>query len=151
MKEKGIETMNTKRISVFLLTIIIIAVLLSSCTKPDLALFANEDNTFTVQAVKAPKGYFGASGSIDINESGTLVIDSGLDRKGEIRLRFSSFDFGIDADMQDLINVDSEENTAFEVTVKGPGITEHPIDAGSYMVSAKVLSRANGTIQISVH
>lgn len=150
MEKKGIEAMNTKRTSVLLLTIIIIAILLSGCTKPDFALFANEDNTFTVQAVKAPKGYFGAAGSLDVDESGTLVIDSGLDRKGEIRLRFSSFNFGIDADVKDLINVDSEENTAFEVTVRGPGITEHPIDAGSYMVSAKVLNRANGTIQISV-
>ncbi len=142
--------MRNKMIWIMML-ITIMAAILSGCQKPNLAVIADADNTMTVKADKAPKGYFGGAGFMTVEEGQKIIIDSALNEKGEILLKFSAGPASdADAKMTDLTDSVSGTNAVLEVTVKGPGTTEYEISAGDYGLYAEVLSKANGTISISV-
>ena len=142
--------MRSKMIWILMLITLLTAIL-SGCKKPNLAVIADADNTVTIKADKAPKGYFGGAGFTTVEEGQKIIIDSALNEKGEILVRFSGGPASDpEAKATELSDSVSGTAAALEVTVKGPGTTEYEISAGYYGVYAEVLSKADGTISISV-
>ena len=140
-----------KKLIFTLMLVTALAVMLSGCGKPNLAVTADADNTVTIKADKAPKGYFGGAGFTTVEEGQKIIINSALNEKGEILLKFSGGPAADpDAGAAELTGSVSGENPALEVTVKGPGTTEYEIAPGAYGCRAEVLSKADGTISISV-
>ena len=137
---------------IWILLLMTVAVMaLTGCKKPNLAVIGNGDNTMTVTAVKAPKGYFGGAGFFTVEEGQKIVIESSLNDKGEILLKFSGGPASDgEAEAAELTASVSGTNPALEVSVKGPGTSEHDVAAGDYGLYAEVISKANGGISISV-
>ena len=134
-----------------LILITLLAAILSGCKKPNLAVIANADNTMTIKADKAPKGYFGGAGFMTAKEGQKIIIDSALNEKGEVLVKFNGGPASDpDAKATELSDSVSGTHAALEVTVKGPGTTEYEISAGDYGIYAEVISKADGTISISV-
>ena len=128
-----------------------LASLLAGCTKPNFSIAANGDNTITVTAVRASKKSFGGTGFITAEEGQKIIIDSALNDKGEIQLKFSGGPASdMDAEVSELFAAASGADPALTVSVKGPGKSEYEIGAGNYGVYAEVLSKADGTVNISV-
>ena len=125
--------------------------LLTGCKKPNLGVVSNGDNTMTITAVNAKKDFFGGTAGVTLEEGQKIVIDSSLNAKGEILLRFSLSDLSDpNLSISELTAAGSSENAAYEVTVKGPGVTEVEAAPGSYALFAEVKSTASGTIDIRV-
>ncbi len=142
--------MQKKQIRILFL-LLALTLMLCGCKKPNLAVKGNGDNTMTIDALKARKGFSGGAGFFTVAEGQKIIIDSALNDKGEILLKFSGGPASdIDASAAELIASVSGADAALEVSVKGPGTTEHKADAGDYSVYAEVISKANGTISISV-
>ena len=128
-----------------------LVLMLAGCKKPNLSIVSEADNTMMITAVNAKKGFFGGSGFITVEEGQKIVIDSALNEKGEISLKFSGGPASDgDAEAAALVASVSGENAVLEVSVKGPGKSEYEIAAGDYGVYAEVLSKTNGTVNISV-
>ena len=143
--------MKTKRTLILIIAIIACAVLLTGCKKSNFALRINEDNTAVIEAVRASEGSFGGAGSLEVAEGQKLVIESKLGKKGEISLKFIGEAIpGPDAEAKQLIETVTSEEAVLEVTLKGDETAEYEIAPGVYFLSGKVLSKANGTVQISV-
>ena len=140
-----------KKMIWILMLVVLMAGALTGCKKPNFAVIGNGDNTMTVIAEKAPKKYFCGSGFLTVEEGQKIVIDSALNEKGEILLKFSGGPAADDeAEVSELSASVSGENPALEVSVKGPGTSEYEIAAGDYGLYAEVISKANGTVNISV-
>ena len=142
--------MQKKMIWVLMLAVLMSGAL-TGCKKPNFAVTGNGDNTMTIIAEKAPKKYFGGSGFLTVEEGQKIVIDSALNEKGEILLKFSGGPAADDeAEASDLSASVSGDDPALEVSVKGPGTSEYEIAAGDYGLYAEVITKANGTVNISV-
>lgn len=140
-----------KKIIYILMLALLLAAALTGCKRPNLAVVGNGDNTMTITAVKAPKKYFGGSGFLTVEEGQKIVIDSALNEKGEILLKFSGGPASDgNAEASELTASVSGTDPALEVSVKGPGTSEYEIAAGDYGLYAEVVSKADGTVSISV-
>lgn len=142
--------MKNKQFRIIVL-VLALTLMLAGCKKTNFGIVSNDDNTMTITAVNAPKDLFGGSGFITVTEGQKIVIDSTLNKKGEILLKFSSGPAAdMDAAAAELVSSVSGENAVLEVFVKGPGTTEYEIAAGDYGLYAEVISKANGTVGVSV-
>ena len=122
---------------------------LTACGKINFSVHINEDNTASIEAVRAKEKAFGGAGSITVGENEKIVIESDLSGKSEINVKLIPMGgLGIDAAAEDLANRFNGGNTVLDVNVSGKAVTEYEIAPGDYTVSAAVVSKATGTIQI---
>ena len=143
--------MKMKRMILPVFLILICAVMLSGCKKPNFGINVNADNTVSIEAVRASKGSFGGAGSLEVGEGQKIVVESKLDGKSEISVSFTGdVPMKADAEMNELIETMKGENASLEITVKGSGTTEYDLEAGVYFLAAKVIEKSNGTVLISV-
>ena len=140
-----------KKMIWILMFVVLMTGALSGCKKANFAVVGNGDNTMTIIAEKAPKKYFGGSGFLTVEEGQKIVIDSALNEKGEILLKFSGGPASDgNADASELTASVSGTDPALEVSVKGPGTSEYEIAAGDYGLYAEVVRKADGKVSISV-
>jgi hypothetical protein len=142
--------MNNKRMVLLGFFILICTVMLAGCRKPNFGVIVNRDNTAMIEAVRAQKGSSGGAGSLEVKEGQKIYVESKLNGKSEISLKFSASDLDIDADISELKEAVSGENAVLEITVKGSGNTEYDLAPGSYFMGAEVIEKADGTVQVSV-
>ena len=140
-----------KRIAV-LIAAVFAAAALAGCAKSNLAVRVNGEDTAEIEAVRAPKGYFGAGGSLEAGEGEKIVIDAEAWKKGEIIVKFADISApGIDADAEELAAAADPDGPALELTIApGAGTAEYEIAPGSYVISSEVLKKADGLVRISV-
>ena len=131
--------------------ILVCMLVLTGCKKPNFSVVVNEDNTASIDAVKAPKGYFGGAGSIEIGEGQKIVVESKMSGKSEVSLRFTSdAELNADSGVAELTEVASGENAILEITLKGTETAEYDLASGFYFIGAEVKEKASGTVLISV-
>ena len=142
--------MKKKQILIIMLAFVLMMILIG-CKKSNFGVVSNDNNTMVITAVNAAKKSFGGSGFITVEDGQKIVIDSSLNDKGEISLKFSAgpaTDIGVS--QTELFDAVSGANAVLEVSVKGSGLTEYEIEPGDYGLYAEVISKSNGTINISV-
>ncbi len=143
--------MKMKRMILIVIFILACAVMLSGCKKPNFGITVNEDNTVTIEAVRASKGSFGGAGSLEVAEGQKIVVESKLNGKSEISVSFTAdAPQEMDADLKELTVAVKGENADLEIDIKGTGSTEYDLAPGVYFLAAKVIEKANGSVLISV-
>ena len=139
-----------KRIVSITAVLLLSLLVLAGCSS-EMSLRVNEDNTVTIDAKRAKKDQVAAAGTLTVAEGEVLVAEPSLKKGGEIQLLFSApVAPGIEASPQDLKDATSGENAAFEFIISGSEPQELAVDPGDYFVSAKVLTKADGTVTIRV-
>ena len=143
--------MKMKRMILPVILILILAVILSGCKKPNFGINVNADNTASIEAVRASKGSFGGAGSLEVGEGQKIVVESKLNGKSEVSISFTGdVPMKADAELTELTEAMKGENAALEITVKGTGTTEYDLEPGVYFLAAKAIEKSNGTVLISV-
>ena len=143
--------MKTKRMIFFVIAIFACTVFLTGC-KSNFGIRINEDNSASIEAVRASKGSFGGAGTLEVGEGQKIVVQSGLKGKSEISLKFTAETAqGKDLGIADLGETISGENAVLEIIVKGSENAEYDLAPGFYFLAAKVIEKANGTVLITVH
>lgn len=143
--------MKMKRMILFAVVVLVCMVMLSGCKKPNFGINVNDDNTASVEAVRASKGSFGGAGSLEVGEGQKIVVESKLNGKSEISLSFTSeAPMKADANITELTVAVNGDNAALEIVVKGSGTTEYDLEPGVYFLGAKVIEKSSGTVLISV-
>ena len=121
---------------------------LTGCKKSNL-LISSDEKSVTILAENASKDMFGATSGFEISEGEKLYIDPTL-TKGEISVKLTRFDYDIDESIQDLIDAANGNNADLEIKISGKNPTEYDLKPGPYSIYADVLSKADGTIVMSV-
>ena len=142
------EGNNTMRMKIVFIMLMLLSLGLTGCRKSNLAVMSDEKSV-TIIAENASKDMFGAASGFEITEGEKLYIDPVLN-KGEIRLKIKSVDPRIDASVEELKDAVSGENPELEIKISGTASLEYELAPGSYSVYATVLSKADGTIVMSV-
>ena len=130
------------------LMLLILMLSLTGCKKSDFAVFSDEKSV-TILAENASKDMFGGSSGFEISEGEKLFIDPTLN-KGEISVKLTRVNLGIDAAVEELKDAVSGNNADMEIKISGKDPSEYALEPGSYSVYAAVLSKADGTIVMSV-
>ena len=130
------------------LILVILMLSLTGCKKSDFAISSDEKN-LTILAKNASKDMFGATSGFEISEGEKLYIDPTL-TKGEISVKLTLFDLDMGSSVQDLTDAVSGKNADMEIKISGNDPSEYDLEPGSYSVYASVLSKADGTIVMSV-
>ena len=134
-----------------ILILLICAVILSGCKKPNFGICVNADNTVSIEAVRASKGSFGGAGSLEVGKGQKIVVESTLDGTSEVSVSFTGdVPMNADAELKELTEAMSGEKAALEITIKGSGTTEYDLAPGVYFLAAKAIEKSNGTVLISV-
>lgn len=144
--------MKMKQSIMTVILILILAVMLSGCKKPNFGINVNADNTALIEAVRASKGSFGGAGSLEVGEGQKILVESKLNGKSEISISFTAEEAPMKADagLTELTEAMNGENAALKITVKGSGSTEYDLEPGVYFLAANVIEKASGTVLISV-
>ena len=111
------------------------------------------DENFIPQIIadNAKPGFLGAAGFFTVEEGQKIVVESTLNAKSEIRLRFYAGPaLAEDAAAEDLVNTVNGGEAVLEITVKGPGTTEYDLAPGDYSVAAEAQTKSNGKIEIHI-
>ena len=140
--------MNKRNILVLLLLALVLTIVLSGCRKAEFSVSINEDRTAEINAKNAGTDMFSGAGGFIVEEGQKIHVEPSLN-KGEINLKFSTSDLGIDANVKDLMSAASGDNAVLEVKINGKEPSDHEIEPGDYYVYAQVLSKAEGTILIT--
>lgn len=141
--------MCKRKIILISLLLFVLTVVLAGCKKNVFSVVVSNDLNVEITAQNASKGSFAAAGTIQAEEGHKIVVEPTL-KKGEITIKFTSSDLGMDASVNELNNAVKGENAVLEFTVIGKEPQEYDIEPGSYMISAEVLSKSDGIIVISV-
>ena len=142
------EGNNTMRMKIVFIMLMLLSLGLTGCRKSNLAVMSDEKSV-TIIAENASKDMFGAASGFEITEGEKLYIDPVLN-KGEISVKLKSVDPRIDASVEELKDAVSGENPELEIKISGTASLEYELAPGSYSVYATVLSKADGTIVMSV-
>ena len=142
------EGNNTMRMKIVFIMLMLLSLGLTGCRKSNLAVMSDEKSV-TIIAENASKDMFGATSGFEITEGEKLYIDPVLN-KGEISVKLKSVDPRIDASVEELKDAVSGENPELEIKISGTASLEYELAPGSYSVYATVLSKADGTIVMSV-
>jgi len=133
------------------MTVLITACILSlvmgfaGCGSSSFGVVVNEDLNIEITAENADKDMTGAAGTFTVGEGDDVQIEPAFE-EGVVLVEF----YPVSAPDE---NADAEEfalegEPAFDVEVSGTEPIECGFGAGNYMVSAKVLEKANGTAVI---
>ncbi len=136
-----------KKQFVFLM-LVILMLTLTGCKKSDFSI-SSDEKSVTIIAENASKDMFGASSGFEITAGEKLYIDPTMS-KGEISVKLTRIDLGIDATVQELNEAVSGNNADLEIKISGKDLSEYHLEPGSYSVYASVLSKADGTIVMTV-
>ena len=136
------------RMKIVFIMLMLLSLGLTGCRKSNLAVMSDEKSV-TIIAENASKDMFGAASGFEITEGEKLYIDPVLN-KGEISVKLKSVDPRIDASVEELKDAVSGENPELEIKISGTASLEYELAPGSYSVYATVLSKADGTIVMSV-
>lgn len=143
--------MKMKRMVLIVILILVCTVMLSGCKRPNFGISVNEDNTVSIEAVRASKGSFGGAGSLEVSDGQKIVVESKLSGKSEISVRFTAdVPQKMDAELTELTEAAKGENADLEIIIKGNETTEYDLEPGVYFLAAKVIEKANGSVLISV-
>ena len=142
------EGNNTMRMKIVFIMLMLLSLCLTGCRKSNLAVMSDEKSV-TIIAENASKDMFGATSGFEITEGEKLYIDPVLN-KGEISVKLKSVDPRIDAVVEELKDAVNGENPDLEIKISGTASLEYELDPGSYSIYATVLSRADGTIVMSI-
>ena len=121
---------------------------LAGCKKSNLAVMSDEKSV-TIIAENASKDMFGGASAFDVIEGQKLYVDPTL-KNGELSIKISGFDLGVDASVEELKDAVSGKDPDMEIKVSGSDSLEYELDPGSYSVYVSVLSKADGTVIMSV-
>ncbi len=140
----------TKR-NLFLLTfgMIIFVFAFSGCGKTNFYVNVADDSTVEIGAENASKDMAASAGSINVAEGQTLHFEPAL-KKGEIDIKFNTYELGINAGAEEVKNAPEGGDTVLDVKISGDEAVDYEIDPGTYNVAVQVLSKASGTILIKV-
>ena len=132
----------------YILTIVFLmlaSLTLSACEKSEFALTENDDNSADITAKNAEKDSSVMVGTLEIAEGEQVVFTPNLP-KGRIKVDIIPTDQVQSIDK--LPKMEGEPVLSFEI--KGIDQTFHAIPAGSYMMKASVLEKADGTVHIEL-
>ena len=118
---------------------------MTSCSKHEFSGQTDGDKNMTINAVKADKGDFFLSGSLEVEEGEQIVIDTNLEA-GEITLEFISAE-GMD-NPDEVPDVEGE--ATYTAYLSGTNQQAVSFGAGSFMIKPTVTEKATGTIDITV-
>ncbi len=131
------------------LGMIISVIAFAGCGKTNFYVNVADDSTVKIGAENASKDMFGTAGSIEVAEGQILHFEPAL-KKGEVNIKFNASELSMNAGIEELKNAPEGGNTVLDVNISGNEAVEYEIEPGSYLVAAQVLSKANGTILITV-
>lgn len=132
----------------YILTIVFLmlaSLMLSACEKSEFVLTENDDNSADITAKNAAKDSSVMVGTLEIAEGEQVVFTPDLP-KGRIKVDIIPTDQ--EQSIDKLPKMDGEP--VLSVEIKGIDQTFHTIPAGSYMVKASVLEKADGTVHIEL-
>ena len=111
----------------------------------------SDENKVRISAENAPKGFWGGSGPITVEEGQEIVVETDLQGKSEIKLKFSLMS-ALDGNSSaaEVINAVSGENADLEIVVSGNNTGRYEAEPGDYSVQVEALQKASGTILIQV-
>lgn len=136
-----------KKFAVLLL--VILTLILTGCERSNLAVMSDETSAKII-AKNASTDMFSASSGFGIAEGQKLYIEPSL-TKGEISIKLKKVDLSNgNAKIKELTDAVSGENADMEIKVSGSDTLVYELDPGSYSVYVSVLSKADGTVQMSV-
>ncbi len=131
---------------------VILMLILTGCKKPNFGVHIHDDKNAEIIAQNALQGMSGTAASLEIGEGQKLSVVPSL-TKGELNIKISAADtgLGIDASISELENMVSGGSApALDLNISGTKPAEYDLEPGEYSVSAAVLSRANGTVLLTV-
>ena len=137
-----------KKKLIIILMLMILMLSLAGCKKSNLAVMSDEKSV-TIIAENASKDMFGGASAFDVTEGQKLYVDPTL-KNGELSIKISGFDPGVDASVEELKDAVSGKDPDMEIRVSGSDPLEYELDPGSYSVYVSVLSKADGTVIMSV-
>ena len=129
---------------------IILALCFTGCKRPNFGVSINKDLNVEIIAENASKDMAGGAGGLDVAEGQKLYVVPSL-KKGESNIKINTFDLGNDASAKELSDaVIGGSDPVLDINISGTEPSEYKIAPGSYGVSAAVLSKANGSVLITV-
>ncbi len=119
---------------------------MTSCGKKEFSGNVESDKSMTINAVKADKGDYFATGSLVVEEGEQIAIDTKLE-SGAITVEFIASDG--DEDIEELPELDEDATyTAYlDSTTNKQAVS---FGAGTFMIKPTVTEKATGTIEIKV-
>ncbi|MBR2390710.1 MAG: hypothetical protein IKA94_07950 [Mogibacterium sp.] len=133
-------------ISIMALVVLTVSMIaMTSCGKSELSGQIDGDKNMTINAVKADKGEFFLSGSLEVEEGEQIVIDTNLEA-GEITLEFIASEGS--GNIDELPDTDAE--ATYTAYLSGTDSQTVSFGAGSFMVKPTVTEKATGTVEITV-
>ncbi len=128
-----------KKTIVVICVMLLVSLLLCGCGKPRIfTVDSTEDNTITVTAERAPKGS-GGIGYLEVGESGQILIQTNLEKKGEIRIRVLKGTLGSD---------NFGDEAVVDINLSGEGGSVCEVESGTYTVSIQTVNTVTGSALI---
>ena len=128
--------------------LLLLVLSLTGCKKSNFGVVTDSASAKII-AENASKDMFGAAASFEIADGQKLYVEPAL-TKGEVSVKIKSINLDIDAAVDDLKDAVSGTDSDLEFRISGTTPEEYELAPGSYSVYASVLSKADGTIQMTV-
>lgn len=135
-----------KIISVLVVAILAVSMLaMTSCGKSEFNGNVESEKNMTINAVKAEKGAYFVTGTLEVEEGEQIAIDTDLE-SGAITVEFiGSSD---DQSAEEVPALDGE--ATYTAYLEGTSSEAVSFGAGSFMIKPTVTEKATGTITITV-
>ena len=117
---------------------------LSACGGSEFGLSKNTVKQMTIKAKDADKDAFFMVGTLEIDEGEQIIITSNL-KRGQIKVEIVG---APEESIEQFPEIDS--TSSFTARITGSSNTSGTVPAGSYMLRATCMEKADGTIQIEI-
>lgn len=126
------------------LALVLCALTLAACEKPEFGVIANTEKHMTINARNAEKDDTFMLGTLEAGEGEQIVIAADL-KKGSIRVEL------VAAEMQDGDQLpETDGDVIISANLEAAESATGTLPAGSYMVRATCLEKATGAIEIDL-
>ena len=135
-----------KIISVLIIAMLAVSMLaMTSCGKSEFTGNVESEKNMTINAVKADKGDYFVTGTLEVEEGEQIAIDTALE-SGAITVEIiGSSD---DQNAEEVPEMDGE--ATYTAYLEGTSSEAVSFGAGSFMIKPTVTEKATGTITITV-
>lgn len=127
-----------------IIALILLMFTLSACGDSEFGLSKNTEKHMTIVAKDADKDAFFMVGTLEVDAGDQIFITSNL-KSGQIKVEIVG---APEENIDQFPEIDS--TSSFTARITGSSNTSGTVPAGSYMLRATCMEKADGTIQIEV-